>query len=153
MSVNKFGKYREVNRHYLDIPYKYIMTYTGANEDPTFKNFSEEAFIEQWEKKNPELNEEWCKEEYGTPRWREISHIFNAALMTAKANANKEYKSKDLCIVDFFGKNFALVAWRNNETCKVGMPRLCRIKHTKNGRYLLYKNQEIFIDDNSGWVW
>lgn len=152
MSVNKFGKYREVSKYYLDIPYKYIMTYTGANEDPTFKNFSEEEFDKEWRKHNDKLNEEWKALEPFSDRWNEILNIYKAAWKTAEANANKAYRSKDLCIVDFFGKNLALVAWRNNETCKVGMPRLCRIKHTKNGRYLLYKNQEIFIDDTSGWV-
>ena len=39
----------------------------------------------------------------------------------------REGKDKTLCIVDFYGKNKALVAWRNNRTCKMGMTRICRV--------------------------
>ena len=60
-------------------------------------------------------------------------------------------RNKTLCIIDFYGKN-ALVAWRNNDSCKVGMTKLCPCYKKKNKWYIKYKGKDIIISDNSGWV-
>ena len=90
----KFGKNREVDGLYLNVPVKYITSYTGANSD---------------------------------------------------------YK-KTLCIVDFYGKNLALVGWRNAETFSVGKMRLCRVIHKNDKTYIRYKGKDILISDKCGWV-
>lgn len=53
--------------------------------------------------------------------------------------------------MDFMGKNL-LCAWRNNNTCKVGMPFLCRriIKKGKSG--FMYKNKFYSLETKYGWV-
>lgn len=58
----------------------------------------------------------------------------------------------DHCIImDFMGKSL-LCAWRNNNTCKVGMPFLCRriIKKGKSG--FMYKNKFYSLETKYGWV-
>lgn len=60
-------------------------------------------------------------------------------------------KDSSFVIMDFMGKNL-LCAWRNNNTCKVGMPFLCRriIKKGKSG--FMYKNKFYSLETKYGWV-
>lgn len=95
-AMNKFGKNREVDNRYLNVPVKYITSkYNGSNEGE---------------------------------------------------------KDKSLCIIDFYGNDKALVGWRNNETCKMGMTRVCKIVHKDGKHYLKYKDKLILISDPYGWV-
>lgn len=60
-------------------------------------------------------------------------------------------KDSSFVIMDFMGKSL-LCAWRNNNTCKVGMPFLCRriIKKGKSG--FMYKNKFYSLETKYGWV-
>ena len=68
-------------------------------------------------------------------------------------NGANEGMDKTLCIVNFYGKNKALVAWRNNEKCKMGMTHICPIICKNKNYYIVYKGKEILISDDNGWVW
>ncbi|WQJ53455.1 MAG: hypothetical protein [Wendovervirus sonii] len=156
MSINKFEKYRAVDNHYLNVPYKYILDYNGSNMNPKYKVFSRDEAFEQWGKENPDDYNKWIS---GCPNdvdaqieYEKIGKKINAYFDALEQANNLKNRNKTLCIVDFFGKNKALVAWRNNKTYKMGMTRLCKIIHKKQGRYLLYKGHEIFIDQSNGWV-
>lgn len=78
-----------------------------------------------------------------------IKYIVN----TEEFNGANEGMDKTLCIVDFYGKNKALVAWRNNEKCKMGMTHICPIIYKNKNYYIVYRGREILISDDSGWVW
>jgi len=69
-----------------------------------------------------------------------------------KGGSNNYQKDKDLCIVDFFGKNFVTVGWRSSNSCSISMPKLCRVV-TKNGKkYFVYRGRKVLFSDSSGWV-
>jgi len=157
MSICKFEKYRSVNEYYLNVPYKYITNYDGANMNPTYKVFSREDALNAWAEKNPEdykiFDETFCTSD---TKLREIHEEIGQHIeeYIDKLEEKNELKNcdKTLCIVDFFGKHLALVAWRNNNTCTMGMPKLCRLKNKNNHVYLIYKGKEIRIDEHTGWV-
>lgn len=96
----KFEKNREVDSRYLNVPVKYILNYTGANED----------------------------------------------------GKDKEAKDKTLCIIDFYGNDKALVGWRNNKTCKIGMTKIYPVVKKGSKYYLNYKDNLILISNVGGWV-
>ena len=57
----------------------------------------------------------------------------------------------DFVIMDSMGKNL-VCAWRNNKTCRVGMPFLCR-KTTRNGKLgFMYKDKFYSLETGYGWV-
>lgn len=60
-------------------------------------------------------------------------------------------KNTSFVIMDFMGKSL-LCAWRNNKTCKVGMPFLCKrvIKRGKSG--FMYKDKLYSLETEYGWV-
>lgn len=60
---------------------------------------------------------------------------------------------KDLCIVDFCGRNWALVGWVNCETSNVGRVRLCRMIHKDDRAYIRYRGDNILISDKCGWAY
>lgn len=72
--------------------------------------------------------------------------------ITNYTGSNGGENDKTLCIIDFFGKSMALVAWRNNDTYKMGMPRLCKVVEKNGKTYIRYKGKLILISDLSGWV-
>lgn len=146
----KFGKNREVDDLYLNVPVKYIINYTGANEGgkdkyeyPTYEKWVEQS-LEIFERNGLEDDERWdlTREAYKAEKesgWMEKELV-------------KKGKDKTLCIVDFYGKHLALVGWRNVDTFSVGKTRLCRVIH-KNGKvYIRYKGKDILISNKSGWV-
>jgi hypothetical protein len=145
----KFGKNREVDSLYLNVPVKYILRYTGAN-DGGINHYRPETYeewkssMEEFLSRNPNLREfiSLSKETYEYLRE-------NGGL---KDVLSKKAKDKTLCIVQFYGKKSALVAWRNNNTYKMGMTRLCKVVE-KNGKvYIEYKGKLVLISDPSGWV-
>lgn len=143
MSVNKFGKDRSVDHRYLNVPIKYILHYYGANPDGKIK-YEYPSYEEVLKK----FNLIGVDEHFLT---REVyEDLKNKGHFETKLV--KKGTDKTLCVVDIFGRKFALVAWRNNDTCKMGMPRLCRIVFKNKKTYIDYKGKLILISDPSGWV-
>lgn len=148
----KFGKYREVDYRYLNIPVKYCLNHTGANEGG--KDKYEVIPFEQWKKKM----EEWDK----TSGLKPCEYTFEGYKAWIKFNEENGYnchkqlvkkgEDKTLCIVDFYGKDKALVAWRNNNTCKMGMTKMCKVIWKKDKMYLRYKGKLIQLSGTGGWV-
>lgn len=68
-----------------------------------------------------------------------------------KGGSNNLQGDKDLCIVDFFGR-FALVGWRNGNSCSISMPRLCRIIKKNGKQYFMWHGKKVLFSDSSGWV-
>ena len=151
MSVKKFGKNRSVDQGYYNIPYKYILV--GSE----FKGGSKTTSGGQVTR--PDTYEEWVEKMQGSV----FSELVDLSIETynyiRRNNPEslgykviKEKEDKDLCIVDFFGDKYALVGWRNNSSCSVSMPKLCRLIK-KNGKYYIkYKDKLIKISGGSGWV-
>ena len=143
----KFKKYREVDHRYLNVPIKYCLNYTGANEDGKDK-YRPETYeewkkgMEEWEKKVGWPHREYSRESY---EWLKANGHLREILV-------KQGTDKTLCIVDFYGKDKALVAWRNNNTCKMGMTKICKVIWKKDKMYLRYKGKLIPLSGTGGWV-
>ena len=151
MSV-KFGKNREVNNRYLNIPVKYILHYDGSNiggkDKYTVITFDEwKKMMNEWNTKSGLPSHEFTYEGYVA--WKkycdENGYDYHYKKLVKKG------KDKTLCIVDFYGSK-ALVGWRNNNTCKIGMTRLCNLVTKNKKTYIDYKGKLILISDDSGWV-
>ena len=133
----KFGKNREVDKRYLNVPAKYILNYTGVNEGG--KDKYDYPSYEEWVEEMKEfLNKETFED------FKKSGHV--------KEKKKKKGKDKTLCIVDFYGKHLALVGWRNADTFSVGKTRLCRVIYKNDKVYIRYKGKNIPISDKSGWV-
>lgn len=142
--VNKFGKNRSVDHRYLNVPIKYVLNYIGSNSDSPDK-YRDETY-EEWKERQQQwldLGIDINKEEYEA--CKKEGYLKQVLV--------KEGTDKTLCIVDFYGKNKALVAWRNNNKCKMGMTRICPIVSRGNKTYLNYKGKLILISNDDGWVW
>ena len=154
----KFEKNRSVDWRYLHVPLKYITNFKGGQNHFRAPKYREETY-EEWRDSMREwlIKNEW----YDTQE--EIERDTTKEVFDAVKKQQKEWgispkvtlvdkgKDKTLCIIDFYGKN-ALVAWRNNQSCKVGIPRLCPCYKKKKKWYIKYRGKEILISNNSGWV-
>ena len=144
----KFGKDREVDERYLNVPVKYITHYDGANCDSKAKYTPEtyeewRASMEEFISRNPIFkNCSLSKETYDTLKEKGMLQDV----------LRKEGRDKTLCIVQFYGEKRALVAWRNNNTMKMGMTHICPVVEKNNKWYINYKDKLILISDPSGWV-
>lgn len=144
----KFWKNREVDNRYLNVPVKYILHYEGANCD-------------RKEKRTPETYEEWRE---SMEKFIEQNPIFKGSSLSRETYEmlikkrlvpevkRKEGRDKTLCIVQFYGKRKALVAWRNNLTCKMGMTQLVNVVEKNRKWYIEYRGKLILISDPNGWV-
>ena len=144
----KFGKYREVDSRYLNVPVKYILNYNGANEDGKVK-YGFKPY-EEWVKDVKKFNEKFSLEtkmDYSIETYNYLKK--NGYISEVLLN---DPKDKTLCIIDFYGKDKALVAWRNNKTCKMGMTRICKLEWKDKKLYLKYKDKLILLSNSSGWV-
>ena len=151
MSILKFGKNREADDRYLNVPIKYLTSYRGSNPDgkdkyeyPSYEKWVEES-LEIFKKLELDDDDRWdlTREAYEADKesgWIEKELV-------------KKGKDKTLCIVDICGKKNALVAWRNNDTCKMGMTRLCKLVYKGKKVYIKYRGKLILISDPNGWVW
>ena len=152
----KFEKNRSVDWRYLHVPVKYLTNFKGGENHYRAPKYREETY-EEWKAgmiksfgyiyDTPEkIEKELSKEVFeGVRKWqRENDYNIKEILVD-------EGKDKTLCIIDFYGKN-AVVAWRNNKTCKVGITRLCPCYKKKGKWYIKYKDKEILISNDSGWV-
>ena len=145
--MNKFKKNREVDSRYLNVPVKYILNYDGANKSGVDK-YEYESY-EEWRQG---LIDQFGDYDYSRESYEKIKQRYkDEGIITRSHKLVKKAKDKTLTIVDFYGKN-ALVAWRNNNTCKMGMTRLCPIVHKHGKVYIEYKGKLILISNNSGWV-
>jgi hypothetical protein len=150
----KFGKNREVDRSYLNVPVKYILNYTGKHEDGM--DHYRDITYEEWREKTRKLYLDFDGKE---PTENQLSmEEYKACLKLAEKwdssiwkIKSKEAKDKTLCIVDFYGKN-ALVGWRNNKTCKMGMTRLYPLVWKHGKLFLKYKDNLIQLSNTGGWV-
>jgi hypothetical protein len=145
----KFGKNREVDKRYLNVPAKYILNYTGANEGgkdkydyPSYEEWVEE--MKEFLDKNPLFKDYLVLNKETFEDFKKSGHV--------KERLVKKGKDKTLCIVDFYGKHLALVGWRNADTFSVGKTRLCRVIYKNDKVYIRYKGKNIPISDKSGWV-
>lgn len=150
--MKKFSKYREVDSRYLNVPIKYILRYNGANEDG--KDKYETVSFEEWKHRM----EEWDMTS-GLRSHEYTIKEYNAWVKYCEENGYdhhkklvKEGKDKTLCIVDFYGNDKALVAWRNNKTYKMGMTRICKIVDKGDKSYIKYRGKLVLISDPWGWV-
>lgn len=66
--------------------------------------------------------------------------------LNVKGEPNKEF-----VIIDINGKN-AICAWRNTDTCKIGITFTCRLTRRNNKLGFIYKDKFVNLN-NSGWVW
>lgn len=167
MSVNKFGKNRSVDSRYYNVPYKYLTSVDGKNKQPknhrvkTLAEFKEEE-IKLYKKckmpipTNTELKAKYKRmcELYGSKSWFDDDLSLDDMLLLDNAETLKNTSNRDktLCIVDFFGKNKAIVGWRNNERCTISMPKICPIVYKKGKGYIIYRGKEIEFTSNGGWV-
>lgn len=144
----KFKKYREVDHRYLNVPIKYCLNYTGANEDG--KDKYDFPSYEEWVKKcqkvveNFGLEWEWDFSKEAYKEEKKSGYMEKELVKTGT--------DKTLCIVDFYGKDKALVAWRNNNTCKMGMTKMCKVVWKKDKMYLRYRGNLIPLSGTGGWV-
>lgn len=145
----KFGKYREVDNRYLNVPLKYMTNYYGKNTDG-HDIFCEENYEEWYKRQNEFINRNPIFKEYIEVN-KETYNDWKKNNLLQKVLVKKG-TDKTLCIVDFYGKDKALVGWRNNNTCKMGMTHICKIIWKNKKPYLDYKGKLILIN-NSGWVW
>ena len=145
----KFGKNREVDSRYLNVPVKYLIGYLGSNPDgkDKYEYPSYEEWVLQCQKtiEHFELDEEWDLSREAYEEEKKSGYLEKELVRMGK--------DKTLCIVDIYGKKFALVAWRNNHTCKVGMTRICKLIYKDKKVYINYRGKLILISDPSGWVW
>lgn len=153
----KFEKNRSVDWCYLHVPLKYITNFKGSNCN-RYPKYKEESY-EEWR----DTMREWLTKNKWYDTQEEIERETTREVFEAVREQNKKWgitpkialvdkgKDKTLCIIDFYGKN-ALVAWRNNQSCKVGMTKLCPCYKKKGKWYIKYKGKEILISNNSGWV-
>lgn len=152
----KFGKNRSVDWRYLHVPLKYLLNFKGGKNHFRAPKYREESY-EEWKSgmiksfgyiyDTPEkIEKELSKEAFeGVRKWQRENDRNIKEILVDKG------KDKTLCIIDFYGKN-ALVAWRNNLSCKIGMTKLCPCYEKKGKWYINYKGKEILISTNSGWV-
>lgn len=155
----KFGKYREVDSRYLNVPIKYILNYIGKHEDG--KNHYRNMTYDEWvvlarERYKNFLGEEEIEKYTSREAYEHELELYKTDELWASIGEHnkvlvKEAKDKTLTIVDIFGKN-ALVAWRNNKTCKMGMTKLCPLVWKHGKLYLKYKDNLIQLSNTGGWV-
>lgn len=149
--AKKFNKNRSVDSRYLNVPIKYVLNYKGANigsadkyEDESYEEWRR-GMLDKWDDiiNESEVSREVFEKIKKRGQEEGISFL--------RRKLVKKGKDKTLCIVDFYGKN-ALVAWRNHETRKVGMTRLCPVLQKNGKAYLQYKDKLILISNALGWV-
>lgn len=153
----KFEKNRSVDLRYLHVPLKYLTNFKGANCN-RYPKYKEETY-EEWR----DSMRKWLIENEWYDTQEEIERETTKEVFEAVMKQQKEWgispktilvdkgRDKTLCIIDFYGKN-ALVAWRNNNTCKIGMTKLCPCYKKKGKWYINYKGKEILISNKGGWV-
>lgn len=152
MNTNKFDKNRSVWSHWLSVPTVYMSDATGSNTEKKTKKKRVLMTYEEAKKRNDELNEKFpnLKVNYTMELYDEFvkknyPYIYKEVEVEGEAD-------KTLAIIQFYGDK-ALVGWRNNDTAKMGMTRLCPIIKKDKKTYLIYRGRKIEISHKKGgWV-
>lgn len=154
----KFEKNRSVDWRYYHVPLKYLVKFKGGANCDRYPKYREQSY-EEWK----EQMIDWYAKSGWYDTQEEIDKAVTKEVFEAVKKQQKEWghepemilvdkgRDKSLCIIDFYGKN-ALVAWRNNQSCKIGIPKLCPCYKKNKNWYIKYKDKEILISDKSGWV-
>jgi C1A family cysteine protease len=61
-------------------------------------------------------------------------YYFNIPIKYCTQVRGRNNGQKDKDVIQLYGKHKCLCGWRNNESCKIGIPFLCNIK----GNYIEY---------------
>jgi len=148
--MNKFGKNREVDSQYLNVPCKYL-NYDGANcnSKPVYRY---ETYEEWKESMNDFIYDNPIFEYFKNKLSKKDYENWKKKGLYMKKILVKKGRDKSLCIIDFYGKNLALVGWRNNNTYKMGMTKMCKIVWRKNKGYIDYNGKLLPFTDKYGWV-
>lgn len=152
MNTNKFDKNRSVWSHWLSVPTVYMLNATGSNTEKKTKKKRVLMTYEEAKKRNDELNEKfpnlkvnYTRELYDEFVKKNDPYIYKEVEVEGEAD-------KTLAIIQFYGDK-ALVGWRNNDTAKMGMTRLCPIIKKDKKTYLIYRGRKIEISHKKGgWV-
>ena len=152
MNTNKFDKNRSVWSHWYTTPTVYMLDATGSNTEKKTKKKRVLMTYEEAKKRNDELNEKfpnlkvnYTRELYDKFVKENYPYIYKEVEVEGEAD-------KTLAIIQFYG-NKALVGWRNNDTAKMGMTRLCPIIKKDKKTYLIYRGRKIEISHKKGgWV-
>lgn len=152
MNTNKFDKNRSVWSHWLSVPTVYMLDATGSNTEKKTKKKRVLMTYEEAKKRNDELNERfpslrvnYTKELYDEQVRDNYPYVYKEVNVKGEAD-------KTLAIIQFYG-NKALVGWRNNDTAKMGMTKLCQIVKKGKKTYLVYRGRNIEISHKKGgWV-
>lgn len=152
MNTNKFDKNRSVCSHWLSVPTVYMLDATGSNTEKKTKKKRVLMTYEEAKKRNDELNEKfpnlkvnYTRELYDEFVKENYPYIYKEVEVEGEAD-------KTLAIIQFYGDK-ALVGWRNNDTAKMGMTRLCPIIKKDKKTYLIYRGRKIEISHKKGgWV-
>lgn len=152
MNTNKFDKNRSVWSHWLSVPTVYMLNATGSNTEKKTKKKRVLMTYEEAKKRNDELNEKfpnlkvnYTRELYDEFVKKNDPYIYKEVEVEGEAD-------KTLAIIQFYGDK-ALVGWRNNDTTKMGMTRLCPIIKKDKKTYLIYRGRKIEISHKKGgWV-
>lgn len=152
MNTNKFDKNRSVWSHWLSVPTVYMLDATGSNTEKKTKKKRVLMTYEEAKKRNDELNEKfpnlkvnYTRELYDEFVKKNDPYIYKEVEVEGEAD-------KTLAIIQFYGDK-ALVGWRNNDTAKMGMTRLCPIIKKDKKTYLIYRGRKIEISHKKGgWV-
>ena len=152
MNTNKFDKNRSVWSHWLSVPTVYMLNATGSNTEKKTKKKRVLMTYEEAKKRNDELNEKfpnlkvnYTRELYDEFVKKNDPYIYKEVEVEGEAD-------KTLAIIQFYGDK-ALVGWRNNDTAKIGMTRLCPIIKKDKKTYLIYRGRKIEISHKKGgWV-
>ena len=152
MNTNKFDKNRSVWSHWLSVPTVYMLDATGSNTEKKTKKKRVLMTYEEAKKRNDELNGKfpslkvnYTRELYDEFVKKNDPYIYKEVEVEGEAD-------KTLAIIQFYGDK-ALVGWRNNDTAKMGMTRLCPIIKKDKKTYLIYRGRKIEISHKKGgWV-
>lgn len=144
----KFGKDRSVSPNWLHVPVKYMTEVNGSlTQSQSRYELTDEYVSKRYEDYVKFMNE------------IDIEPItveeFKQSLL--EDGDCGEYippkNDKDFCIVELH-KHSAVCAWRNNQTCKIGMSFKCKVETKKDGTIgIVYKDKFYPINkSSSGWV-
>lgn len=152
MNTNKFGKNRSVWNTWYVVPTVYLLNEEGANTAKKTKVKRVLMSYEEAKQRNDELNEK-----YPTMRVDYTKELYNEQIKDKYPYVYKQVEikgeaDKTLAVIQFYG-NKALVGWRNNDTCKMGMTHMCPMVHKKGKTYLVYRGRKIELSrKHGGWV-
>ena len=144
--MSKFEKNRSVDRNWYQVPMLYILDYSGTNKG---QKMQYKKVLKTFEEMKEEYESYWGgkyhKESYEYAKKKNYDFLY-------KKVKNNGEPDKTLTIIQIYGSK-ALCAWRNEESCKMGMARMYPLIKKGKDTYLLYKGKQLKISKRkSGWV-